>query len=178
MIRPTFVALLTFTVRAVVAEPTTDNLRALISRADLHYAAPVTRSEDGLPVGNGRMGSLIWTTPTALRLQINRNDVQSVDSRTTSFAERNTDYMGGCGFVDVDLGGGSADIFTAENCPQQLSIFDGLATLQGVGVSARVLADSSDDVMAIEVTDRRAQPQPITVDLRMLRALSQPFNEL
>jgi len=28
-----------------------------------------------MPVGNGRMGSLVWTTPTALRFQINRVDV-------------------------------------------------------------------------------------------------------
>lgn len=48
------------------------DLRALISRADLDYPAPVARSEDGLPVGNGRMGSLVWTTPTALKFQINR----------------------------------------------------------------------------------------------------------
>ncbi len=42
------------------------NYRKLISRADLIYDRPVTRSEEGLPVGNGRMGSLVWTAPSQL----------------------------------------------------------------------------------------------------------------
>jgi hypothetical protein len=35
------------------------DLRALISRADLRYDAPAARSEEGMPLGNGRMGSLV-----------------------------------------------------------------------------------------------------------------------
>src|SRR4051812_38070651 len=88
-----------FTSAAIAAAPTTIDLRTLVSRADLHYAAPVSRSEDGMPIGNGRMGSLVWTSPTALRFQINRNDVQSISAGTNSFFERNTDYMGGCAFA-------------------------------------------------------------------------------
>jgi hypothetical protein len=42
----------------------------LVSRADLVYDRPVSHSEEGMPLGNGRMGSLVWTAPTALRLQI------------------------------------------------------------------------------------------------------------
>ena len=33
--------------------------RELVSRADLTYDTPVARSEEGMPVGNGRMGSLV-----------------------------------------------------------------------------------------------------------------------
>ncbi len=158
------------------AETSDAALRALISRADLHYPKPVARSEDGLPLGNGRMGSLVWTSPTALKFQINRNDVQSVSGTTHSFPERNTDYMGGCGFVDIDLGGAGPDIFVAENCPQHLSVYDGIATLEGRDVTARVVAAFADDVMAIEIDDRRSTPQPIAVDLRMLRGpLAQHF---
>ena len=58
---------------------------SLVSRADLHYDTSATRSEEGMPVGNGRMGSLVWTTPNALRFQVNRNDVFATDSRTHSF---------------------------------------------------------------------------------------------
>src|ERR1041385_8007267 len=87
------VCCLLLTVTALSGAESPDGaLRALISRADLDYPAPVTRSEDGLPVGNGRMGSLVWTSPTALRFQINRNDVQPISGATASFAERNTDY--------------------------------------------------------------------------------------
>ena len=51
------------------------------------------------------MTSLVWTAPTALKFQINRVDVQPVSASSNSFPERNSDYMGGCGFVDLDFGG-------------------------------------------------------------------------
>ena len=66
--------------------------RKLISRADLVYTNPVARSEEGVPIGNGHMGSLVWTTPSALKFQINRSDVFAVDSTTTSFPQAESDY--------------------------------------------------------------------------------------
>ena len=60
---------------------------ALVARADLVYDRPVARSEEGMPLGNGRMGSQVWTVPTALRLQINRVDVFGSDSATNSFPD-------------------------------------------------------------------------------------------
>ena len=128
-----------------------------------------------MPLGNGRMGSLVWNSATALRFQINRNDIQSINKDTNSFFERNSDYMGGAGFVDIDLGGAIEDVFTAENCPQHLSLFDGLMTIHGRGITSRLVAHPEQDVFAIEIDDQRAQPQPLTIDLRMLRHLSQSF---
>ena len=58
--------------------------RSLVSRADLDCNEPVSRSEEGMPVGNGRMGSLVWTTPTALKFQINRVDVFAQNCETDS----------------------------------------------------------------------------------------------
>ena len=54
--------------------------RDVVSRADLSYEKPAGRSEAGLPVGNGRMGSLVWTAPSSLKLQINRGDTTSLCS--------------------------------------------------------------------------------------------------
>src|SRR5215469_13282957 len=75
----------------------------LVSRADLTYDKPVPRSEEGIPIGNGRMGTLVWTTPTQLRFQINRVDVYGSNCASNSFFERHTDYCGGCAFVDIDF---------------------------------------------------------------------------
>src|ERR1041385_5584843 len=88
-------------------------LRQLISQADLHYAAPVARSEDGMPIGNGRMGTLVWTTPASLRLQINRVDVHAMDSTTFSFPRADSDYGYGCGYVDINVAGAGEDAFAA-----------------------------------------------------------------
>jgi hypothetical protein len=150
-----------------------DNLRAVVSQADLTYPAPVTRSEEGLPLGNGRMGSLVWTTPTSVRLQINRVDLQPISASTVSLFERNSDYMGGCGFVDIDLGAAGDDVFAKENCPQRLAVFEGLATLTGQGVAVRAVATPHADVFALEINDHRRNPQPITIGLRMLRYATQ-----
>src|ERR1044072_1520985 len=80
------------------------NYAALVSRGDLHYDKPVEKSEDGLPVGNGRMGSLVWTIPSAIAFQINRVDVFGNNSASNNFYERNTDYCGGTGGGHIDFG--------------------------------------------------------------------------
>src|SRR4051795_440404 len=86
------------------AEPLKIDYRALISRADLDYDKPARRSEEGMPIGNGRMGSLVWTTPSAIHFQINRDDVFAEDCTTTSFPRTHSDYASGCAFVDIDFG--------------------------------------------------------------------------
>ena len=65
----------------------TVDFHKLVSRADLDYAEPVKRSEEGQPVGNGRMGSLVWTAPSALRFQINRVDVYAENRDSHSFPD-------------------------------------------------------------------------------------------
>jgi len=149
--------------------------RSLVSRADITYDQPVTRSEEGLPVGNGRMGSLVWTTPAALHFQINRPDVFAVNRSTNSFPRRHTDYASGCGYVDIDFVDFGDDVFAGPAFRQHLGMYDGVMTAQGNGVTARVLAWHERDVFAVEIEDQREQAQPIHVDLRMLRYLSQYF---
>ena len=145
------------------------NYRALVSRGDLDYTNPATRSEEGMPVGNGRMGSLVWTTPTALHFQINRCDVFGENSYTVSFPQADSDYAAGCGYVDINLVEAGNDVFTGKNFHQHLNIYDALMTAQGNGVTARVLASPQRDVMAVEIDDERKNPEPIAVDLQMLR---------
>ncbi len=149
--------------------------RTLISRADLVLSKPVSRSEAGIPVGNGRMGSLLWTSPATLHLEINRADVYANNSYTTSFFERNTTYCGGCSYVDVDFSGWGADVFPDSGFSQRLSVYDGVASLNGNGVSIRALAWHQKDVMALQVDDSRRDAGPVTLSLRMLRYEQQNF---
>jgi len=143
--------------------------RSLVSRADLEYNEPVSRSEEGMPVGNGRMGSLVWTTPTALKFQINRVDVFAQNCETNSFPVRDSDYGSGCGYVDIDFVDFGQDVFTGTEFRQHLSVYDALMTARGSGITVRVLAWPDRDVMAVEVDDQRDQPSSVNVDLRMLR---------
>ena len=50
---------------------------ALVSRADLVYRSPAANGTEGQPIGNGVMGTAVWTSPGALHFQINRCDVFS-----------------------------------------------------------------------------------------------------
>jgi uncharacterized protein DUF5703/glycosyl hydrolase family 95 len=145
------------------------DFRKLVSRADLTYTKPVTRSEAGMPVGNGRMGSLVWTTPSTLKFQINRPDVFAENRDTNSFPERHTDYGSGCGYVDIDFVDYGDDVFAGDAFRQELAVYDAVMTVRGRGVTARVIGWMDADVIAIEIEDQRNRPAAINVDLRMLR---------
>src|SRR5215469_5706250 len=133
------------------------DLRRLVSRAELTYTKPVSRSEEGMPIGNGRMGTLVWTTPSALKFQINRPDVFAENCETHSFPERHTDYGSGCGYVDIDFVDFGDDVFAEPAFRQNLSLYDALMTVRGNGITARVLAWHERDIIAIEIDDQRKQ---------------------
>ncbi|GAA4300077.1 hypothetical protein GCM10023143_00740 [Compostibacter hankyongensis] len=143
-----------------------DSLRTQISHADLDYDHPAPRSEAGMPVGNGRMGSLVWTVPSALCFQLNRVDIFGNDFSSHNFYERNTDYCGGAGFVNIDFGD---MVFGGAGFRQHLSCYDGAVTVQKGDVRASVLAWDRQDVMAVQVQDRRRSGASVHADLRMLR---------
>jgi alpha-L-fucosidase 2 len=166
------------TSQALAADPLDIDFKTAISRGDLDYTYPTARSEEGMPVGNGRMGSLVWTTPSAIKFQINRDDVFAEDSSSVSFPQQDSDYASGCGYVDINVVSAGPDVFTTPHFNQHLSIYDGVMSVTGHGLSARVLAWNAHDVMAVEIDDERKHPEPINIDLRMLRYKLQYFNSM
>ncbi len=151
-----------------VAQNISDNSE-YISHADLIYDNPVTRSEEGMPVGNGRMGSLVWTSPSSLKFQINRVDIFGNNSASNNFFERNTDYCSGAGFVDIDFVTWGEDVFKVPEFSQHLSCYDGIISTSGVKINTQTTVWNEKDVMAINIEDLRDKPQAISVNLRMLR---------
>lgn len=151
------------------AEAVQVDFRNLVSRADLHYEHTVKRSEGGLPIGNGRMGSLLWTSPSALKLQVNRSDVYANDCNTNSFNQRHMDYAYGCAFVDIDFVDYGEDVFVDGSIRQHLSLYDGIASIQGEGVTVEAIASAHQDAFGIRVHDEREEPQGINIKLKMLR---------
>jgi hypothetical protein len=117
--------------------------RSIVSRADRIYTAPVTRVEDAIPIGNGRIHALVWTTPSALKFQIGGVDIPP---------------------IDLTIAGSGADVFTADGTNQRLSIYEGLLDVKAAGVHARMVTWPEQDVIAIELDDRRAVPQPIQIN--------------
>ena len=112
----------------VVAE-TSDSLirydyRSLVGLSDLSFNAPAPSRHDGLPIGNGRMGTLVWTTPPALHYQINHDDLFCFGDNTLASPQGHTDYSSGCGYVDINLVDFGNDVFAGEKFTQRLSVYD------------------------------------------------------
>jgi alpha-L-fucosidase 2 len=143
--------------------------RKLVNRADLVLDGPVLRSDDGLPIGNGVMGTCIWTTPAALKFQINRVDVYGNGSESRSFFIRHRDYGYACALLDVECAGADGDVFTKDGVQQHLHLYDADAEVRGAGVETHSYCYADRDVMAVSVDDTRAQPAALSAVLRMMR---------
>jgi hypothetical protein len=143
--------------------------RTLVARSDLSFNTPAPSSHDGLPIGNGRVGTLVWTTPSALHYQINHVDLFCFGNNTLASPNAHTDYSSGCGYLDINLADFGDDVFAGEKFNQNLSVYEGLESAEGTGVKTRSLAWMDGDVIATEVDDQRDHPGVINIDLRMLR---------
>lgn len=138
----------------------------IIRSSDLHYNTPILRSEDGMPTGNGVMGSLVWTIPSALKFQLNRVDVFGNNSASHNFYERHTDYCNGTGAVSIDFG---TPVFTDTDFSQHLDCYDATVQVKGSGVEASVFTSAVSDLMSVTVKDKRKQKLPVQVILSSLR---------
>ena len=142
---------------------------SLVSKADLKFDKVLPKHQYGLPVGNGRMGSLVWINnklhQSKLKLQINRVDVFGSNSYS-AVHELHTDYSGACGFVEIDF---NSEPFVPGKTMQHLNVYDALMTASGKDFKVRVLAYNQLDVMAIEIDDSRDNPADIDIDLKMIR---------
>jgi hypothetical protein len=152
----------------------TIDYRALVSRADLIYREPPGIPMEGLPVGNGRMGTLVWTTPDAVHFQINRNDVFAVGRNHRADQAwpigpegEHVDYCGACGKVEINLGGDA--LAAGEAFGARLSLYEAEASITGAGVRFRCFVSGVRDFLVMEINDCRTVPQPLSVRLSMWR---------
>ncbi|HDY87293.1 MAG TPA: hypothetical protein ENH82_04150, partial [bacterium] len=143
------------------------NYRAIVSDADLIYKSPAEVPVEGQPIGNGRMGTLIWTTPGTVQMQINRTDVFAVNKYHAGPRRGPTDYCSGCAKVTIDFGG--KPFQSGEAFRQHLSLYEAECTIKGEGLNVRCFVSSTSDVLALEINDQREEPQPLRVNVSMWR---------
>ena len=129
------------------------NYRALISREDLVYFSPAEVSIEGTPIGNGMMGTTVWTTPTSVRFHINRRDLFSSDRNHAGSHRCPVDYRGGCARIEIDVG---EPVFELnDGFRQHLAIYDAECTIISNDISVRCFISSEHDILAIEIDDQR-----------------------
>jgi hypothetical protein len=141
--------------------------RAFVSHADIVYLSPAEAPVEGLPIGNGNMGTLVWTTPSAVNFQVNRSDVYAGDKNHGGSFVGPTDYCGGCAQVAVDVGGTPFE--AGEAFQQKLSLYDAECFVEGKDLRVKSFVSSASDVLVLEVDDRRTDPQPLRVTVSMWR---------
>lgn len=160
--------------RADAAEPTmiAVDYPALVAKGDLDMPVQLGEGETkpSLPIGNGRIGTRIWTgeggDQPAMRMLINHTDVFPFPVYSESTRDQHAMFANGCAGVSIDFGEG---VFGQATTRNQLSLYDAVARVTGKGVSARLIAWHRSDVVAVEVTDDRPEPKPVTLALPMLR---------
>ena len=142
--------------------------RALVSRADLVYRSPAADGTEGQPIGNGVMGTAVWTSPGALHFQINRCDVFAAGKAHAAGPQHGpTDYCGSCARVTVEVGG--QPFAAGERFAQRLSLHEAEVSLRGEGLQARCFVSAVADVLVLEVNDQRPEPQALRVTLSRWR---------
>lgn len=142
--------------------------KELVSRGDLHYQGTVKRREGGFPIGDGEMGAMLFTSPSALKFAVNRCDVFAANSYTNSFNRRHSDYGYGIGFVDVDFVDYGDDVF-GENTVQHLSLYEAEAVIRGDKVEAGVFASAGQGALCVQVKDERDYEGSVQVKVDMMR---------
>lgn len=151
--------------------PGTVNQRTDVSRSDLVYDKPAATPDAGQPIGNGRMGTMVWTSPNAIHMQIHRVDVFAVNANHQGRPGQigsTTDYCGGIASVVIQVGGEPFDAGKG-NFRQQLSLENAECTIETADIVARMFVSASSDVLVLEMDDRRDSPQPLQIAVSMLR---------
>jgi len=139
--------------------------------SQLIYAQPASSPDAGQPIGNGRMGSMVWTSPEALHLQINRVDVFAVNRDHQGMPGQRgsaTDYCGGIAGVTVQFGG-QPFAPGGTSFRQRLSLENAECVVEGEGLQVRCFVSAVADVLVMEIDDRRGLPEPLKVMVSRLR---------
>jgi hypothetical protein len=139
---------------------------------ELTLTSPAPTPVAGHPIGNGRMGTMVWTTPDTIELQINRVDVFAVSRHTRGRRfdadDPSTDYGGACGRISIRVG--DAPFAPGPAFTQRLSLEQARCTISGEGVQAECWVAADHDVLVVTLNDARDNPAPVEVTLQMWRA--------
>jgi len=94
------------------------------TKHDIVYKTPVYEGFEGFPMGNGDLGGMIWSTPTGLRIQINKSDTYDRPNEESRMVLRS------CGQLDIDFGAPCFDWLHLKDFEGRLSLYDAKASFR------------------------------------------------
>jgi hypothetical protein len=123
------------------------------SKHDIVYNKANVNPLYGLPVGNGRVGALVWSANNGLTMQVSGVDT----SQQTAFGAGNVTFT-----TNPALDAGSTTF------QQRLALYDGtLSTKYDANRTVTVLGAAGSEVIGIHVADARAGVTSATLDLSL-----------
>jgi alpha-L-fucosidase 2 len=123
------------------------------SKHDVVYNKANTNALYGLPVGNGRVGALVWSANNGLTMQVSGVDT----SQQTAFGAGNVSFT-----TNPALDAGSTTF------QQRLALFDGaLSTTYDANRTVTILGAAGSEVIGIHVADTRTGVTSATLDLSL-----------
>lgn len=123
-----------------------------LSKHDIVYGKPNTNALYGLPVGNGRVGAMVWSQ-NGLTMQVSGVD----SSEQTAF---------GAGLVNLQSNPGIDTGYSTYS--QRLSLYDGtLTTRYDSNRTVTILGSPDSEVMGIHVEDSRGGVSNIALELSL-----------
>jgi len=117
-----------------------------VSRHDLVYNNPPLDPTQGLPIGNGEIGALVWCEPTRVVIAVNKSDLwdDSPKDRFSNWKHDEEEYstcLRHASRINIDFALPVFDPFYLKSFSARLSISDGCFHLNSESVFGRVFLD-------------------------------------
>lgn len=145
-----------------------------VARHDVVYQTPPWDPMQGMPLGNGDVGALVWTEGSKLLIQLNKCDLWD-GSGFEHFGNWNrktqeqTPAVRHAGRIAIDFGLPVYDLFYLSDCDGRLSLPDAHAALAVNGpfgpVSVRLFVSDTDGTVCCQVQSDLREDVPIQVTI-------------
>ena len=126
------------------------DIRDYMSRHDVVYHTPMKNGFDGLPVGNGNIGVMVWNSDEAISLQINKNDLWIYPD------EEDCRLLRAAGQLKLDFGMPIFNQLYLDNYEARLALADETAVFSSATafgkIEAKFSVDSEKNNLIIDVT--------------------------
>jgi len=129
-----------------------------LSKHSIVFNSPITNSNSGLTVGNGRVGAMVWNT-NGITMQITGVDASPQTIFSEGLANLNTSPRMDSGYATFQ---------------QSLSLYDGMVTTRyDTNRTVTIMGSPNSEVLGIHVSDSRPGMKSITFQLNMWDPASQ-----